>query len=118
MTRGPRKRYDALIGNGALDRDPAQDEAVDRLQELHQAVRRYCRKRRPLIGRAPEPPRGIYFWGGVGRGKTLLMDLFCNNIDIAAKRRVHFHEFMSEVHERIAAWRDADKKRAAAPQGV
>jgi len=111
MRRGPRERYDALIGKGALECDPAQDEAVDRLQDLHDAVRHYCRKRRPLFGRPPKPPRGVYLWGAVGRGKTLLMDLFCDSIDIADKRRVHFHEFMADIHERIAAWRGADRKQ-------
>lgn len=108
MERGPRPRYDELIDAGALARDPAQDEAVGRLQALHDALKRHDRARRRLFANAGAPPRGVYLWGEVGRGKTLLMDLFFNNTDIAAKRRVHFHEFMAEVHERIAAWRATD----------
>jgi cell division protein ZapE len=58
----------------------------------------------------PSAPKGVYLWGGVGRGKSLLMDVFFNNTDVAPKRRVHFHEFMAETHDRIAAWRAADEK--------
>ena len=64
-----------------------------------------------LFAHRPPPPRGVYLWGGVGRGKTLLMDLFFNNTPHPAKRRAHFHEFMLDIHERIAAWR-------AAPDGA
>ncbi len=118
MIRGPKPRYEALIREGALDADPAQDQAVERLQELHDQVRAYCRSRKGWFGRTPSPPRGLYLWGGVGRGKTLLMDLFVNNTDITAKRRVHFHEFMTDAHERIARWRAADDKTKRRHKGV
>ncbi len=113
MKRGPRPRYDALIKSGALDADPAQDEAVDRLQALHHALKPYG-DGRGLFGHRKTPPKGVYIWGGVGRGKTLLMDIFYNNTPYALKRRAHFHEFMADVHERIAAWRgasDQEKRR-------
>ena len=109
MKRGPRPRYKALVAEGALAEDPAQGDAVDRLQRLHDRVVKYRRKKGGLFGRKT-PPRGLYLWGDVGRGKTLVMDLFFNNTDIAAKRRVHFHEFMAETHDRIASWRAADEK--------
>lgn len=105
--RGPIDRYKALISEGALTPDPAQAAAAERLQALHRALLRYKGVDRGLFARA-RPPRGLYLWGGVGRGKTLLMDLFFNNTVGGPKRRVHFHEFMAEAHDRIAGWRAAD----------
>lgn len=64
-----------------------------------------------LLGR-PEPVRGIYLVGQVGRGKTMLMDLFYDTVEIAEKRRVHFHEFMDEMHEAIRAFRASAKGKA------
>ena len=110
MKRGPRPRYNALVDAGALERDPAQDLAVDRLQTLHDALLKNTSGRMRFFGGVRSVPKGVYLWGGVGRGKTLLMDLFFNNTKIAKKRRVHFHEFMLETHERIAAWRAADDR--------
>ncbi len=108
MTRGPGPRYQALIQSEALSADTAQAEAVDRLQALSGALGALGR-RNGLFGR-PKPPKGLYLWGAVGRGKTLLMDIFFNNTAFAAKRRVHFHEFMAEIHDRIADWRALDDK--------
>lgn len=117
--RGPQTRYQALIKEGALTPDPAQEEAVKKLQRLHKDLVAYDGPKSRLFRRA-KPPKGLYIWGGVGRGKTLLMDLFFNNTQIgkrqsradqgALKRRVHFHEFMAEAHELIAQWRTADLK--------
>ena len=109
MKRGLRPRYNSLVKTGALDADQAQAEAVGKLQALHGALKKYGTGR-GVFGARKSAPKGLYLWGGVGRGKTLLMDLFFNNTAIAAKRRVHFHEFMNEVHERIAAWRAAEDK--------
>lgn len=109
MINGPQNRYQNLVESGALSPDSAQAEAAEKLQGLHDALLRYLRQRNGWLPagllKDRNPPRGIYFWGGVGRGKTLLMDLFFNNIDIAKKSRVHFHEFMADTHDRIAAWR-------------
>ncbi len=110
MTKGPRPRYQALVATGALTPDPAQEEAAARLQALHEALKTHANAGKGWFLAAPKPlPKGLYLWGGVGRGKTLLMDLFFNNAGIARKRRVHFHEFMAETHERIAAWRALDE---------
>ncbi len=118
MMKGPRPRYDALVEAGELANDPAQEAAADRLQVLHDDLKHYKDPAsRSLLGwlsARKGPPKGVYLWGGVGRGKTLLMDLFFNNTHFARKRRVHFHEFMAETHDRIAAWRalpDSEKRR-------
>lgn len=105
--RGPLKRYMTLVEQGALAPDPAQAAAAEQLQMLENALA--ARRGLSALLKRPAPPRGIYLWGPVGRGKSLLMDIFFNNSMAAPKRRVHFHEFMAETHERIAAWRAADE---------
>ncbi|MBI1365051.1 MAG: cell division protein ZapE [Alphaproteobacteria bacterium] len=112
--RGPLHRYRALVAAGALEPDPAQERAAERLQALEDAL---ARARRFRLFAGPQPaPRGVYLWGEVGRGKSLLMDIFFNNSAARAKRRVHFHEFMAETHERIARFRALDaRKRKRAP---
>ncbi|MEO1252035.1 MAG: cell division protein ZapE [Pseudomonadota bacterium] len=118
MKRGPEPRYNALISSGALERDEAQALAAARLQQLYTEMRAYCRSQGGWFRRRRPPPRGVYLWGGVGRGKTLLMDLFFNNADIRRKRRVHFHEFMADVHARIADWRAAPARARRGHNGV
>ena len=96
-------RYRALTGAGEIRPDPDQERAVARLDALAAELehpRRIGLFGR-LTGRKPAPPRGVYLWGGVGRGKSMLMDLMFAEVAIADKRRVHFHEFMLEVHERL-----------------
>ena len=106
--RGPHQRYLALVESGALSADPAQQEAADRLQHLHDQLENWRGPKRRLFFAPKAPPKGVYIWGDVGRGKTLLMDIFFNNTAFEKKRRVHFHEFMAEIHERIAQWRAFD----------
>jgi cell division protein ZapE len=97
-------RYNTLVAAGELRADPVQADAAARLQRL-QAELEAVPPRGSLLwrlGRAKPPPaRGIYLWGGVGRGKSMLMDLYYDCLDIRRKRRVHFHEFMIEVHDRL-----------------
>jgi cell division protein ZapE len=62
-----------------------------------------------LLRKAPEPPRGLYMWGGVGRGKSMLMDLFFDTVRVKSKTRAHFHEFMLDVHARLAEIRKSEK---------
>nr|WP_242390295.1 cell division protein ZapE [Polymorphum gilvum] len=112
-------RYDALVASGAIAEDAAQREAVRRLDLLNARLAEarlaskksslgwlFARKKNELWASV----RGLYLWGGVGRGKTMLMDLFMEVTVIRRKRRVHFHEFMAETHERIHAWRQALKR--------
>ena len=109
-------RYAALVAAGKIERDPAQEEVVAKLTGLEGrlAAHRLARRARPigwLFGRdQPAPVRGLYLFGDVGRGKTMLMDLFFEASPIIRKRRVHFHEFMGEVHERIHAIRQQFKR--------
>ncbi len=101
--RGPYARYKELIAKGDLQADAAQDKAARRLDLLHKEL---TKTQKPFFfWRKAATPKGVYLWGGVGRGKSLLMDLFYNNTPLAKKRRVHFHEFMIETHEDIAKWR-------------
>jgi cell division protein ZapE len=106
-------RYDALIASGELRADPDQRAAAERLDRLQRELEAPPVKRglfARLTGtRAAEPdPRGVYLWGGVGRGKSMLMDLFVETLAIPAKRRVHFHAFMLEVDRLIAEARKAE----------
>jgi cell division protein ZapE len=106
-------RYDALIASGELRADCDQRAAAERLDRLQRELEAPP-PRAGLIGRllsrqAPPPPRGLYLWGGVGRGKSMLMDLFYDTLALAAKRRVHFHAFMLEVDRRIAEARKAQR---------
>lgn len=101
------KAYHDLISSGALAPDPAQAEAVVLLEEIALAVEARAGEGfsfKKLFVK-PDPPKGAYIWGEVGRGKTLLMDLFFDNVEITRKRRVHFHEFMDEIHAGIADFR-------------
>ena len=100
-------RYQALLSSGELKPDSDQARAVavlDRLAaDLHRQEKPGLLSR--LFGARPSGHRGVYMWGGVGRGKSMLMDLAFETIDVSPKRRVHFHEFMLEVHERLRAER-------------
>lgn len=97
-------RYRELVAAGELRVDTEQAAAAERLDRLAQELEAVPKKGSILwraLGRAPEPARGVYMWGGVGRGKSMLMDLLFDCVDIRRKRRVHFHEFMLEVHARL-----------------
>ncbi|HKG76106.1 MAG TPA: cell division protein ZapE [Beijerinckiaceae bacterium] len=123
-TRPVGSRYDTLVAAGAIERDAAQSKLAARLDALartlhdRQLVLRHGRPESKsaafgwLFGRRapPEAPRGLYIWGSVGRGKTMLMDLFFESLAVGRKRRAHFHAYMAEVHERIHDWRQKLKR--------
>jgi len=108
-------QYAARVAAGKIERDSGQQAIVDRLAQLEKrlAERRLAHKASSLGwlfgARDVEPIKGLYIFGDVGRGKTMLMDLFFAASPVVRKRRVHFHEFMSEVHERIYALRQRAK---------
>ncbi|HKQ30145.1 MAG TPA: cell division protein ZapE [Burkholderiales bacterium] len=84
--------------------DAAQERAVERLQQMHDEWRTYKNKRRTALHRLifrPPLPRGVYLWGGVGRGKSFLMDSFYASVPLVRKTRVHFHHFMRDVHREL-----------------
>ena len=106
------RRYSERVARGEIESDSAQIEAVKRLDALCVALgeARMARKSSALgwlfgARKSPEPPRGLYIWGSVGRGKTMLMDLFFDTVDVRRKRRAHFHSFMADVHARVHVWR-------------
>src|SRR5580692_8981983 len=105
--------YQALIASGAIEPDPAQAEAAEAFAALEQRLSSYKPVRKQgLFGRLfadkdEAPPRGLYVHGEVGRGKTMLMDMFFQQSPVEHKRRAHFHEFMAEVHERIFGLRQS-----------
>jgi cell division protein ZapE len=104
-------QYEALIASGAIEADAAQREVAQAFGDLEQKLSDYKPARKQgLFGRLfgdkdNGPPRGLYVHGEVGRGKTMLMDLFFQACPVEHKRRAHFHEFMAEVHERIYGFR-------------
>src|SRR5258706_9306409 len=103
--------YQSLVSSGAIEPDAAQAEAAEAFAGLEQRLASYKPARKQgLLGRLfadknGPPPRGLYVHGDVGRGKTMLMDMFFQQSPVTHKRRAHFHEFMAEVHERIYGFR-------------
>ncbi len=116
MTQSVASAYAEKVLEGQVDPDPAQEELVERFDRLLNALtERKSARTGSLIGRFfrrgndREPIRGLYIWGSVGRGKTMLMDMFFDAAPQRRKRRAHFHAFMHDVHKRIHAWRQEKK---------
>ena len=121
LADGPLAAYRAHIVGGSLAPDPAQALAAERLQDLWRRLRGYDPRpgtapqagllarifgTRKLVDEAPEgTPQGLYIVGEVGRGKSMLMDLFFACADVPRKKRLHFHQFMQQAHRRIHAWK-------------
>ena len=111
--------YQARVDVGTLRPDPAQVGVLPDLERLRVWLEEAAQKKRGLLAglfaRPADPPRGLYIWGGVGRGKSMLMDLFHEATDIPAKRRVHFHAFMQEVQAGLHAARKTGVDDALTP---
>lgn len=103
--------YDARVAAGSLRADPAQHAVLPLLEEVRSWLETNADRRvglfAGLFARPVAPPKGLYLWGGVGRGKSMLMDMFTEAVAIRAKRRVHFHAFMQEMHKGMHAARKA-----------
>ena len=124
---GPADNLAARRATGEIHADPVQEKVVQRLQAVydqlaalagHPAPRPGLFARLGLAPRAKPPagPHGLYIWGPVGRGKSMLMDLFFHDAPVAKKRRVHFHEFMLEVQERLHRRREMLAAKGAPPE--
>jgi cell division protein ZapE len=113
----PRIKYNELVEDGLITPDPAQVTAIGGLETLGNALDEYSAQmgkqgwaaRLGFGAKKRNPPKGLYIWGGVGRGKSMIMDLFYEQSSIEQKQRVHFHAFMQEVHKRLHAFREAQK---------
>lgn len=116
----PLDRYRSMREANELMRDPTQKLAVEKLQSLHHALKGYqpagdsflagWKDRFGLGRRTEEPPMGLYLYGPVGRGKSMLMDLFFDTAPVERKRRVHFHAFMLEIQQRLNELRKKEKR--------
>jgi cell division protein ZapE len=107
-------RYRALAADGTIAPDPRQEAAAERLDRLAFDLA----ERRPGFFRRNAPPRGVYLWGDVGRGKSMLMDLFFASAEVAPKRRVHFNDFMAEAHALLHGLRKLEHIRDPLPEAA
>ncbi len=110
MAEGPLERYRAAVADGRLTGDAGQESVAAALDALSTRIVLREAQFRSLIARLTGLAivRGLYIHGPVGRGKSMLMDMFFETVSVEAKRRVHFHAFMAEVHQGIKVWRDKD----------
>ena len=104
--------YQTLVAAGTLQADPAQQAALPEFERIRSALATPVK--RGLFRKAPDAPKGLYLWGGVGRGKSMLMDFFVSHVEAPA-RRVHFHAFMQEIHAAMHAARQRGVDDAIAP---
>ncbi|KEJ97207.1 cell division protein ZapE [Pseudosulfitobacter pseudonitzschiae] len=105
--------YAQLTEDGTLQSDPAQLAVMDEFDRIQQALNTPAKT--GWFRKAPEAPKGLYLWGGVGRGKSMLMDLFVQHLDDVPARRVHFHAFMQEIHAALHEAHQNGVEDAVAP---
>ncbi len=105
--------YTVRVAAGDLTADPVQEAVLPEFERIRTAL--MTPVKRGFFRKAPEPPKGLYLWGGVGRGKSMLMDMFVDTLGDIPARRVHFHAFMQEIHAAMHAARQTGVDDAIAP---
>ncbi|MGR3453919.1 cell division protein ZapE [Pseudooceanicola sp.] len=108
-----RELYARGLDEGSIHPDPAQEEVLPEFDRIREGLNQPA-KRGFFSRKVPEAPKGLYLWGGVGRGKSMLMDMFARSLDVPV-RRVHFHAFMQEVHDGMHRARQDKVDDALAP---
>ncbi|XP_051252387.1 AFG1 like ATPase a [Dicentrarchus labrax] len=113
---GPLDHYNGLIRDGSLREDEHQKAVLLTLDQLHKTLRGYSNTPTSIFSKfftQPKPPKGLYIFGDVGTGKTMVMDMFYSYVETEKKKRVHFHGFMLDVHKRIHRLKQSMPKRKA-----
>ncbi|WP_171235190.1 cell division protein ZapE [Ruegeria sp. HKCCA6837] len=105
--------YEARVADGTLTRDDAQEAVLPQFERIRAALSEPVK--RSFFRKVPPPPKGLYLWGGVGRGKSMLMDMFVETLGDIPARRVHFHAFMQEIHAGMHKARKENVEDALAP---
>lgn len=104
MNKTPLQRYEAAVATDDFNHDPIQQKAMEYLDGVYHQLLENSEEKKGLFGlfkSAPTPPKGLYMWGGVGRGKTWMMDMFFESVPLERKMRMHFHHFMQRVHKEL-----------------